>query len=253
MWSFSRVASSTGDQANCSRIRSVSQPSAFSSTVTGWRRLRSMRTPMVSRLSMSNSSQAPRDGMTLTAKTSLPAVLSSVLVEVDARGADQLGDDDPLGAVDDERALAGHHREVAHEDGLRLDLAGLAVHELGGDEQRRRVGHVLVPALLLVRLDLVEPRVGEGQREVAGEILDRRDLLENLVQAAGRRLGLAGAPGGAADEPVEGIGLQGEKVRYFERFAELREGDPVRGCRVCDLDMLVTAKMRPSKDKHCGD
>ena len=31
---------------------------------------------MVSRLSMSNSSQAPRDGMTLTEKISLPAVLS---------------------------------------------------------------------------------------------------------------------------------------------------------------------------------
>ena len=79
MWSFSRVDSSTGDHANFSRIRSASQPSAFSSTVTGWRRLRSMRTPMVSRLSMSNSSQAPRDGMTLTEKTSLPAVLSRFL------------------------------------------------------------------------------------------------------------------------------------------------------------------------------
>jgi hypothetical protein len=79
MWSFSRVASNTGDQEKCSRIRSASQPRAFSSTVTGWRRLRSMRTPMVSRLSTSNSSQAPRDGMTLAEKTSLPAVLSSAL------------------------------------------------------------------------------------------------------------------------------------------------------------------------------
>ena len=47
-------------------ICSVVQPSAFSSTVTGWRRFRSMRTPTVSRLSTSNSSHAPRDGMTFT-------------------------------------------------------------------------------------------------------------------------------------------------------------------------------------------
>ena len=154
--------------------------------------------------------------------------LVQVLVEVDARGPDQLGHDDALGAVDDERALAGHHREVAHEDGLRLDLAGLAVHELGGDEQRRRVGHVLVPALLLVRLDLVETRVGEGQREVPGEVLDRRDLVEDLVEAARCRLGLPGAPRWAADEPVERIGLQCEEVRYFERFTELGEGDSLR-------------------------
>ena len=49
-----------------SLISSVVQPKAFSSTVTGWRRLRSMRTPTVSRLSTSNSSHAPRDGMILT-------------------------------------------------------------------------------------------------------------------------------------------------------------------------------------------
>ena len=57
-------------------MRSLSQPSALSSTVTGWRRLRSMRTPTVSRLSTSNSSHAPRDGMILTEKTSLSVDLS---------------------------------------------------------------------------------------------------------------------------------------------------------------------------------
>ncbi len=60
------------------------------------------------------------------------------LVEVDARGTDQLGDDDALGAVDDEDAVLGHHREVAEEDLLLLDLAGAPVHEPGGDEERAR-------------------------------------------------------------------------------------------------------------------
>src|SRR6266571_8064871 len=59
-------------------MRASSQPSALSSTVTDWRRLRSMRTPTVSRLSISNSSQAPRDGITLQENRSLSDVLSSV-------------------------------------------------------------------------------------------------------------------------------------------------------------------------------
>jgi hypothetical protein len=75
---------------------------------------------------------------------SLSSALSRGLLEVDARGTHQLGDDDTLGAVDDEGALVGHQREVAHEDRLRLDLAGLVVEELRGDEQRLRVGQVLL-------------------------------------------------------------------------------------------------------------
>ena len=50
---------------NLSRILASSQPSAFSRTVTLCLRLRSMRTPTLSRLSISNSSQAPRLGITL--------------------------------------------------------------------------------------------------------------------------------------------------------------------------------------------
>ena len=62
--------------------------------------------------------------------------LVGAALEVHARGADQLGDDDTLGAVDDEGALVGHQGEVAHEDRLALDLAGLVVGELGGDVER---------------------------------------------------------------------------------------------------------------------
>ena len=50
---------------NSSRICSSVQPSALSSTVTFCLRLRSRRTPTMSRLSISNSSQAPRDGISL--------------------------------------------------------------------------------------------------------------------------------------------------------------------------------------------
>jgi hypothetical protein len=154
-------------------------------------------------------------------------------VEVDAGAADELGDDHPLGAVDDERALAGHHREVAHEDRLRLDLAGLVVGELRGDEQRRRVGHVLVLTLIDGRLDVLEARVGEGQAHRAGEVLDRGQLGEDLLEA-GLRVGLrvlAGLPGVVADQPVERLGLQGEEVGHLQRLADLGEGGTGRCAR----------------------
>ena len=143
--------------------------------------------------------------------------------------------DDPLGAVDDEGALAGHHREVAHEHRLALDLAGGVVGELRGDEQRRRVGHVLVLALLDGGLDLFEARRGERQRHGAGEVFDRRDLAEDLFQA-GQRSSPDGVsspalllPGVVADQPVEGFRLQSQQIGNLERLPNLGEGGTRRG------------------------
>src|SRR5271167_3662660 len=76
--SFSSVDIMISEKPNRSRICSAVQPSALSSTVTGWRRLRSMRTPTVERLSTSNSSHAPRPGITLTLNTSTSDALSRV-------------------------------------------------------------------------------------------------------------------------------------------------------------------------------
>ena len=64
VWSFSRVSIIDSYWPNSSRICSLVQPRALSSTVTFCLRLRSRRTPTMSRLSISNSSQAPRLGMT---------------------------------------------------------------------------------------------------------------------------------------------------------------------------------------------
>ncbi len=150
-------------------------------------------------------------------------------VEVDTGRADQLRDDDALGAVDDEGALAGHHGEVAHEDRLALDLTGGVVRELRRDEQRSRVGHVLVLALLLGGLHLVEPRVGEGKGHGSGEVLDGGDLGEDVLQAA-HRVFVSGLdpplePRLVAHQPLKGLGLQVEQIGHPERLADLRERD----------------------------
>ena len=157
------------------------------------------------------------------------------LVEVDTGRADQLADHHALGAVDDEGALFGHHREVAHEDRLALDLAGVVVDELGRDEQRGRVRHVLVFALVDRCLDLVKTRVGEAQRHRAGEVLDGRKLGEHLLQTADR-VGVAGglglrAPLIFADQPFEGVGLDVEQSGNLQGFTQLRERDSPRGSR----------------------
>ncbi|BDZ62825.1 hypothetical protein GCM10025873_26160 [Demequina sediminis] len=153
-------------------------------------------------------------------------------LEVHARRTDELRDHDALGAVDDEGAARGHQREVAHEHRLRLDLAGGVVHELGRDEELRGEGEVLLLALLGGVARLLEVRVREGQRHGLSEVLDRGDLLEDLLQA--RNLGDVVAtvllrrldprlPRLVAEEPVEALGLQGDEVRDLDRLVDLGE------------------------------
>jgi hypothetical protein len=185
----------------------------------------------MSRLSISKPGAPARDQ--LGGEDVLVGRLVGVALEVDARRADQLGDHDALGAVDDEGALGRHQGEVTHEDGLALDLAGLVVGELGGDVERGGEGEVLLLALLDGVLRVVEDGVLERERHRLGEVLDRRDLLEDLLQA--RLLGdvLSGfaatghgvGPVVVADQPVEAVGLEGEELGNLERFGDLCKRD----------------------------
>ena len=136
-------------------------------------------------------------------------------LEDDARRTDELGHDDTLGAVDDEGTLVGHHGEVAHEDRLLLDFAGVGVHEASAHEDRRAVGHVLFLALLhrvfrrrtqvlVVRIEL------ELQLKGLGEVLDRRDVAEGLGQAL-------------VEEPLEALPLDGDQIGKFENFLQIAE------------------------------
>ncbi len=106
--------------------------------------------------------------------------------KVDAGRAHQLADHHPLGAVDDEGALRGHHGEVAHEDLGLLDLPGVLPGldvEPGLDPERGTEGHVPLPALLLIVFGAPELIVEEAQLVVlAGVVGDRVDLVEELPQ-----------------------------------------------------------------------
>jgi hypothetical protein len=132
------------------------------------------------------------------------------LHQVGARAAHELRDDHALGAVDDECAPLGHHREVAHEDRLLADLARLLVHEADRHRKRGLVGQVLFTALLNGHGGLAELVVAELHREGAGVILDRRDVVDGLAQAL-------------AQEPVERRLLDVDQVRKIEDVLEVRK------------------------------
>ncbi len=134
--------------------------------------------------------------------------------EVDAGGTHELGDDDTLGAVDDEGAPAGHDREVPHEDFLLLDLAGHLVDEGCLDEERLAEGDVLVATLLFTGLELFELVLAEVELELFGEVLDRRDFLEDLFQTL-------------VEEPIERLPLDAHEVGKRQNLVELGETDTI--------------------------
>jgi len=101
-------------------------------------------------------------------------------------------------------AAVRHHREVPHEDGLLLDLAGGGVQEPRPDEDRGGVGHVLLFALLHRELGR-RSEVGvrrielELQAELTGEVLDRTDVPERL----GKTL---------VEEPLKRVALNRDQI-----------------------------------------
>ncbi len=140
-------------------------------------------------------------------------------VEIDAWRADQLADDDALGAVDDEGALFGHEREIAHEN-VRYDhlIARLAVDQANAHIKRRCVRQVAFQADLFTVLRFFEPvaqteflrfsaPAGEVEFEVAVVAFDRADLVEKLGQPF-------------LDEPAERLELDCDQGRQFLNIGE---------------------------------
>ena len=137
--------------------------------------------------------------------------LVHLMTVVHAGAADDLRDDDALGAVDDEGAAVGHHGEIAHEDGLLLDLAGVLLQELHPHFDGLGIGGVALLALLHgVLRALVHGEVLEGQLQVAGVVGDGADVAEDLLEPF-------------VQEPVVGILLDLEQIGHFEDFFILRE------------------------------
>ena len=142
-------------------------------------------------------------------------------VEEGARRAVELADDDPLGAVDDERPVLGHQRDVAEVDLLLLDVAdgldagfGVLVpdHEPDRHLQRHGVGHAALLALVDVVLQL--------QRDgVAADVTDVAARLVRLAAARAQHVAVAVR-----------IGNQ-RRAAAAARLAQVVQ--PLRACRTC--------------------
>ena len=103
------------------------------------------------------------------------------LFEADARGAVELGDDDALGAVDDEGAAVGDHRDLAHQDLFVLEGALLTEAEL--EHHRDRVGRAFADALEFGLLGQHQAVLEVLETEVAVVALHREGLAEDRVEA----------------------------------------------------------------------
>ena len=154
------------------------------------------------------------------------------LLEVHAGGAHELGDNDTLGAVDDEGTAGGHEREVAHEHGLGLNFAGLVVHELGGHVHGCGVRVVLRLGFLHGVLGGFEAVVVERQAHGACNVLNGGNLVEDFFEAgdvgdivtAGCLSGFdAGLPRVVTQQPIEAFDLQAQQIGGLERFTKLSE------------------------------
>ena len=146
--------------------------------------------------------------------------LAPVMVEEDAGRAMHLGDDDPLGAVDDEGAAVSHQRHVAHVDVLLLDvphraepavLVDVPDHEPERHLERSRVGDAALLAFLDVVFRLLELVAFEIQRCLVGEVLDREHRLEDSLKPG---LGALISLNFALQEELVGAPLHLDEVRH---------------------------------------
>ena len=167
-------------------------------------------------------------------------------VEIHARRTHQLRHDHSLGTADDEGAVRGLQREIAHEHGLGFDFAGVAVLELSVHVQRSGVGVILLLALLHGVARFLEIRIGEGQAHGLSEVLDRRDLLEDLVKTRSVGHGVGAVfqilldtllPALVADEPVKAVSLYTQQVGYINGLADGAEVHTVR--RLVQINIVL--------------
>ena len=172
--------------------------------------------------------------MMRAANSSLPRGmgLAAVVVEEHAGRAVHLRDDDALGAVDDEGAVHGHERHVAHIDVLLLDVldragAGLLVHiehdEPERDLQRRGEGHAALLALIDVVFRLLEGVADKLELGALAEVANRKHRAEHRLQTL-----IGTAPFGLAhhQELIVGLLLHLDEVRHLGHFVDAAEHFP---------------------------
>jgi hypothetical protein len=150
-----------------------------------------------------------------------------VVFEEHARRTVQLGDDNPLGAVDDEGAVRGHQGHLSHIDLLLLHFLDLFLDAFPvQDDQTHPGAHTgRVGQAALLAFDDVEHRCAQGvadefQAGVAAMADDREDGSERRLQphVLARFHGCV-----LLEETPEGFDLGGQHVRHRQNAYALGE------------------------------
>ena len=165
--------------------------------------------------------------------------LALVVLEEHPGRAMELGDDNPLGAVDHEGPVGRHQGDLAEVNFLLLDvldrtMAALDVpnHELNLDLDRRGEGHAALMALVDVVFRGPQFVADEFQRGVLIEVLDRENRLENPLQTdiatlLGAGIGLEKFVVGALLN-LDQIGNINDFLDFAERAAKTKVGCNLR-------------------------
>src|SRR3569833_358389 len=176
--------------------------------------------------------------------------LAAVVTEEHARAAMQLGNDDALGTVDDERTVVRHQRQLAE---VNLLLAHVLHGLLGArgfliqndeahlDALRGSVGQTAQLTLFHIKYRLSESVADVFERSITGVAGDRKHALEGSEQPdlVATYLGLVGL-----QERAIGVELDGEQVRHLENarlFAEILADTLLLGEGICHR---VTSKRK---------
>ena len=146
----------------------------------------------------------------LCAENSFVRSLIALGAEVHAGRANQLRNDNALGAVDDEGAARGHEREIAHEDFLLLDFAGFAIDEANLSEQRSLERHVLLFAFVDRVFGIAEFVSAKLNAHIFRCVFDGAHVVESLGDSF-------------FHEPLEAVRLDGNQIRDIHDVGNLRK------------------------------
>ncbi len=153
--------------------------------------------------------------------------LATVMLEKDARGTMKLGNNDPLGTIDDKGPGSGHERNLAHVHFLLLHLLDgflgrIAIHdhESHAGTQRRCEGKAALLAFLHVEGRFAQIEMHELEPRVSAVAGDREDRIEGcfetVVDARCRR-------GLRLQERSIGLDLGGEQIGNVQHGIALGE------------------------------
>ena len=118
-----------------------------------------------------------------------------------------MADNNTFSTIDYEGTSFGHQREIAHEYAGFLHLTSILVQKTNFDVHRCRIGFIPLLALLNAIFRFAQIKVFKVQLQIASEILDWRNVMENIIEAC-------------LNKPLIGFPLDVNQMRHWQYFID---------------------------------